>query len=188
MLMNIAPVVPKATLAALERATASGEITWANDAVYLLRSLAWEADLFERSIALLAKIANGETKSDAGRCPDRALPALFLGHARAARTANWHCGRSYPRPADTVALRRIGLLALGGLLEGQLRSGFHFQFGVLSPEISAIGLVPATRCGGGSMPGSRWRGGPLPKGGPSRRRCVGLWPSVSGASDLDGRL
>jgi hypothetical protein len=128
MLMNIAPVVPEATLAALDRATTAGKINWANDVVDLLRSLAWDADLFERSIALLAKIANGEPKTNA----DNALTELFqlcLSGTHAPPEQRIGIAEGYLR-ADTQALRRIGLLALGGLLKGwQFRSGFHFQFG-----------------------------------------------------------
>jgi hypothetical protein len=140
MVMNIAPVVPEATLAALERATASGEITWANYAVDLLRSLAWDAGLFERSIALLAKIANGETKTDA----DNALTELFqlcLSGTHAPLEQRIGIAEGYLR-ADTQALCRIGLLALGGLLKGwQFRSGFHFQFGGRSRD---FGYWPGT--------------------------------------------
>jgi hypothetical protein len=139
MLMNIAPVVPEATVAALERATASAEIIWANDAVYLLRSLAWDANLFERSISLLAKIANGETKTDA----DNALTELFqlcFSGTHAPLEQRIRIAEGYLR-ADSEALRRIGLLALGGLLEGQLRSGFLVQFGGRSRD---FGYWPGT--------------------------------------------
>jgi hypothetical protein len=128
MLMNIAPVIPQDALAAIERTTAGGGITWAKDAVDLLRSLAWDAGLFERSVALLAEIANGETKTDA----DNALTELFqlcLSGTHATIEQRIGIAEGYLR-ADTPALRRIGLLTFDGLLKAwQFRSGFHFQFG-----------------------------------------------------------
>jgi hypothetical protein len=175
MLMNIAPVVPQNTLAALERALASGPILWAKDAVDLLRSLAWDASLFERSVALLAKIANGETKTDA----DNALTELFwlcLSGTHAPTEQRIGVAEGYLR-ADTPALRRIGLLALGGLLKGwQFRSGFHYQFGGRSRD---FGYWPRT---GNEL--RRWFDAGFEL---ARRAIVEGWPVASEVRPLVAR-
>jgi hypothetical protein len=140
MLLNIAPVVPQEALAALERAVAKGPLIWAKDAVGLLQSLAWDAALFERSVALLATIASGETKTDA----DEALTGLFqlyVSGTHAPVELRIGAAERLLRSAEP-SLRRVGLVALGGLLKGwQYRSRFHFQFGGRSRD---YGYWPGT--------------------------------------------
>jgi hypothetical protein len=63
MLKNVAPVSPEATLATLERALfgSDGDKAMAScaDCIHLIRSLAYDATLFERCVALLLKYAEG---------------------------------------------------------------------------------------------------------------------------------
>lgn len=140
MLQNIAPVVPQETLATLERAIAGGPLIWAKEAVVLLQSLAWDADLFERSVVLLAKIAIRDTKTAA----DEALTELFqlyVSGTHAPLEQRIGVAERLLRSAEP-ATRRMGLLALGGLLKGwQYRSRFHFQFGGRSRD---YGYWPGT--------------------------------------------
>jgi len=130
---NIAPVVPRKTLAAIERAFAA-PVTWAKDLVELLRALAWDPALFDRSVTLLAKIAAQGADTGAGESI-AALFQLFLSGTRApieqrARLADSLLCSSEP------ALQNAGLLALGGLLEAwHFTSSHQFQFGARSRDV-----------------------------------------------------
>jgi hypothetical protein len=134
MFNNIAPVVPQATLAALERALAAAPIAWAKDIVELLRSLAWDSALFERSVTLLAKIAAQAAKTGA----DEAITALFhlyLSGTRAPIEKRARLAESFLRSTDP-ALQNAGLLALGGLLQAwHFTSAHNFQFGARSRDV-----------------------------------------------------
>ena len=110
---NIAPVALQETLAALERALAAAPIAWAMD---LLRSLAWDPALFERSVTLLTKIAAPADKTGAGEAIT-ALFHLYLSGTGAPIEQRARLAESFLRSADP-ALQSTGLLALGGLLEG----------------------------------------------------------------------
>jgi hypothetical protein len=134
MFNNIAPVVPRETLAALERALASSPIAWAKGMVELLRSLAWDPALFERSVTMLAKIAAQGDKTGAGEAISD-LFQLYLSGTRAPIEQRARLAESFVRSADP-ALQSAGLLALGGLLEGwHFTSHHHFQFGARSRDV-----------------------------------------------------
>jgi hypothetical protein len=134
MFSNIAPVAPKETLAAMERALAAAPVAWANDLLELLRSLAWDPALFDRSVTLMAKIAALGEKTGAGEAIT-ALFQLYLSGTRALIEQRARLVESFLRSADP-ALQSAGLLALGGLLEGwHFTSGHHFQFGARSRDL-----------------------------------------------------
>jgi hypothetical protein len=134
MFNNIAPVAPKKTLAAIERALAAAPVAWANDLLELLRSLAWDSALFERSVTLLAKIAAQGDKTGAGEAIT-ALFQLYLSGTRAPIEQRAHVAERFLRSADP-ALQSAGLLALEGLLQGwHFTSGHHFQFGARSRDV-----------------------------------------------------
>jgi hypothetical protein len=134
MFCNIAPVAPKETLAAIERALAVAPVAWANDLLELLRSLAWDPDLFERSVTLLAKIAAQGEEAGAGEAI-AGLFQLYLSGTRAPIEQRVRLAERFLRSADP-ALQSAGLLALGGLLESwHFTSGHNFKFGARSRDV-----------------------------------------------------
>jgi hypothetical protein len=140
MFSNIAPVVPQETLAALERALAAAPVVWAKDMVELLRSLAWDPALFERSVTLLAKIAAQGDKTGASEAIT-ALFQLYLSGTRAPIEQRVCLAESFLRSVEPD-LQSAGLLAFGGLLQaGHFTSSHHFQFGARSRD---LGYWPRT--------------------------------------------
>jgi hypothetical protein len=130
---NIAPVVPQETLAAIERAFAA-PVAWAKDLVELVHALAWDLALFERSVALLAKIAAQGDNTGAGESIT-AMFQLFLSGTRASIEQRVRLADSLLCSADP-ALQSAGLLALGGWLEAwHFTSNRHFQFGARSRDV-----------------------------------------------------
>jgi len=134
MLVNIAPVAPEATLAAIERGFGSGEAPEASSmgrVTELLRSLAWDAALFERCAMLLAEIAR--TDNDARDALKR-LFQLYLSGTHALIDLRAAVADRFLRSTD-AGLRQIGLLAIGAMLEGaHFRAPYHFDFGARSRD------------------------------------------------------
>jgi hypothetical protein len=134
MFKNIAPVAPQEALAAMERALAAPPVAWAKDLVELLRSLAWDPALFERSVTLLAKIAAQGDNTGAGESIT-ALFQLYLSGTRSLIQQRACLTESFLRSADP-ALQSAGLLALRGLLHAwHFTSSHHFQFGARSRDV-----------------------------------------------------
>ncbi|MFC6949497.1 hypothetical protein ACFQI9_33710 [Paraburkholderia dipogonis] len=80
MFKNVAPVDPEATLRALERAVCAGQETaaevWVENA-RLLRSLAYDAPLFERSVAMLGRAATEGRDSHKAEEVGQSFASLF---------------------------------------------------------------------------------------------------------------
>jgi hypothetical protein len=109
-------------------------VVWAEDLVELLRSLAWDPGLFERSVTLLAKISAQKGKAGV----DESITALFqlyLSGTHAEIQQRARLAQSFLRSADP-ALQNAGMLALGKLLQAwHFTSGYHFQFGARSRDV-----------------------------------------------------
>ncbi len=154
MFQNIAPVDPEATLQVLERAmSASSEEAAKKCARYvqLLISLAYEARHFERSVALLAKIAvavaEGSRESVGRNANDasKALGSLFLiqlSGTHASPQQRESIIRSLVA-SSTPAERDLGLRALDAALTAwHFGPVFNFGFGARSRD---FGYWPANR-------------------------------------------
>ncbi|MFM0116927.1 hypothetical protein [Paraburkholderia nemoris] len=80
MFKNVAPVDPEATLKALERAVCAGQEiaveVWVENA-RLLRSLAYDAPLFERSVAMLVRAATEGRDSHKAEEVGKSFASLF---------------------------------------------------------------------------------------------------------------
>lgn len=80
MFRNIAPVLPAHTLAALEQAAETSEMSWGSEQVYLLEHLAYDAALFERAVMLLATILKTVTWNGSTGSLNHVLLTLFSQH------------------------------------------------------------------------------------------------------------
>jgi hypothetical protein len=151
MFNNIAPVAPKETLAAIERALAAAPVAWANDLLELLRSLAWDPALFERSVTLLAKIAAQGDKTGAGEAIT-ALFHLYLSGTRAPIEQRAHLAERFLRSA--VRHCKLWPARIRGLLQG-----WHSHQAIVSIRRGRATLVlaaPGGRFGNGMTQGSAW--------------------------------
>ena len=94
---NIAPVVPQATLAALQNAFKKAEESWLRKCSRfspLLRSLAYDIDHFEQSVALLVKLACVPTENGSNDSSAEIIKSLFyrvVRHSRAGRITPESC-------------------------------------------------------------------------------------------------
>jgi hypothetical protein len=132
MFNDIAPVIPGDTLVALERALEPldkiEDIPDVGRLVDLLRSLAYDRELFERSAMLLAKlVALGDEKDAADSL--KSLFFLYLSGTHASIEQRTQMAECLLRSGDPK-LQNIGLSALSAMLEAwQFVSGYPFQFG-----------------------------------------------------------
>jgi hypothetical protein len=152
MFNNIAPVSPEATLGAIEAAlsgpNASGLIDeqWRRDKVgAVLRSIAYDAALFERCVAAMIPLALAEPSDDRTHPIEGALEGLchiFLSGTHAtieqrAGVADGLLRSNEPRE------RSLGLQLLEALLQADHFSGTHsFEFGAW---VRDYGYWPNTR-------------------------------------------
>ena len=108
-----------------------------------LRSLAWDATLFERCVWLLEKIAvygEGKTRQDAAN-RHRRLFYLYLSGTHASTTQRVAAVRRL-LSSTVPAEQRLGLAALGAMLEAtHFSSDYDFQFGGRSRD---YGFHPRT--------------------------------------------
>ena len=155
MFGNIAPVDPEATLLALEQAVlgSAGDESAKKCARYvqLLVSLAYEAEHFERSAALLAKtaVAGAEgSRASIGQNPNdasKAFGSLFfiqLSGTHASPEQRESVIRSFLDSSDP-AERELGLRALDAATTAwHFSPVLHFGFGARSRD---YGYWPATR-------------------------------------------
>jgi hypothetical protein len=146
---NIAPVDPEASLSALERVLLESESETAAQKsgryVPLLRSLAYDAALFERSTALLLKIAeaqraeNAEARTNDGDTNEasRAFASLFpiyFSGTHATLDQRLAVIQSLVR-SDDSRKRALGLMALTAALEtSHFGPRLSFEFGARSRD------------------------------------------------------
>lgn len=140
MLENIAPVAPEAALVALERvgnhqpdvATA----VWRRH-LSLLRSLAYDALLFERSAHVLARAATHSTQDEDAKEASNTFASLFtiyLSGTHASIEQRLGIIEQLLSSGETKA-RALGLVALGKVLMSRHFSSAHrFSFGARSRD------------------------------------------------------
>jgi hypothetical protein len=149
MLNNIAPVSPEATLAAIERVllkTDDAEVVRdCSRHVSLLRSLAYDAELFDRSIALILKIALIRDLNDNANEAAKVFASLFMIRLSGTHaTVEQRLGVIKSLLESTDAKRRkLGSMALKAALEAwHFGSAYNFEFGARSRD---YGYWPSSR-------------------------------------------
>ena len=149
MFNNVAPVAPEVTLVALERvlhrAQGAEVVQRCGRYVQLLRSLAYDAVLFERCAALLVRIAEvGEGKEDASEAA-KVLASLFLiqlSGTHATLEQRLDVIRSLLESDDPKRCS-LGSLALRAALEAwHFGAAYNFEFGARSRD---FGYFPRNR-------------------------------------------
>lgn len=131
MFENIAPVAPEAVLAAIERADPK-DLAHRDRFIHVLRSIAYDADLFERSARLLMRLEAQERDDSSRREPFHNFAALFfiiLSGTRASVEQRLALLDALLR-SDKPEERAAGVHALRNMLEViHFSSGFSFDFG-----------------------------------------------------------
>jgi len=149
MLNNIAPVAPEATLLALERALLepkdSEVVPRCRRYVPLLRSLAYDAALFDRCIALILKIAEaGDVNNDAKEARNvfSSLFHIYLSGTHATIEQRLTIIKSL-LSSNEPSERILGSAALSAALEARhFGFAYNFEFGARSRD---YGYWPRTR-------------------------------------------
>jgi hypothetical protein len=148
MFKNIAPVQPAATLAALRRGSHGGVEAMSGQwrqYLPLLRSLAYESELFEHSAQLLADIATRSTDEPERKQASDTFASLFtlvLSGTHAPIGLRLTVIECLLKSGDERA-RRLGLTSLEKILQAtHFSSGYQFDFGARSRD---YGLTPGTR-------------------------------------------
>jgi hypothetical protein len=142
MFENIAPVAPEAVLAALERVPPEA-LTHREAFKKIIRSIAYEARLFERCAELLLRIGATE-QPDSRVDPDRYFTSLFF-----IAFSGTHASIEQRIKVLDVLLRSderyrraVGVKALRNILEAwHFGSGFDFEFGARPRD---YGFYPKT--------------------------------------------
>lgn len=140
MFENVAPVLPEYTLAALERAgECHPDMTttlWSRH-LPLLRSLAYDPPLFERSVRMLAHASAQGTDGRKGSEASDTFTSLFtiyLSGTHASIEQRLDVLEQLLRSGE-VKERPLGLAALDKVLEtNHFRSGHRFEFGARSRD------------------------------------------------------
>lgn len=138
MFQNVAPVLPEATLAALERAgTSFPNREWHRWHLPLLRSIAYDPALFERSTQVLVRVATqSPDKGEAKEASDTfvSLFTIYLSGTHATIEQRLDVIERLLRSPDTKS-RTLGLAALDGALKTMhFTSGYRFEFGARSRD------------------------------------------------------
>lgn len=149
MFRHVAPVAPEAALSALERALLNCESheTVARSARYLhlLRSIAYDAGLFERCSALIVKIAeaqDAEKRQDEGSRAFASLFPIYFSGTHATLEQRLAVITSLVRSEDPKK-NSLGISALTAALEAtHFGPGFNFEFGARPRD---YGYWPRTR-------------------------------------------
>ena len=145
ILNNIAPIAPKATLEAIEHAAngINGQLFTSRDNQHfviftrLLRSLAYEAELFERCATILCRFALSEKPTENRNSIRNLLKSLFFiylsgTHASANQRLSIIAQLVY---AVSEQEQELGLLLLGCALEAwHFNSLYGFDFGARSRD------------------------------------------------------
>ena len=140
MLMNIAPVSPAAVVGALEKelnGPHKQDLFKKRDSlVRLIRSLAFDAELFERCAKLLVAFAAEDADEDKSDAAD-ALTSLFylyLSGTHASLDQRVQVMEALVRSSNPNE-QRLGLRAFRALLEAShFSSGYNFEFGARSRD------------------------------------------------------
>jgi len=145
MFENVAPLLPQATLAAIERAFGPADVAdheiplHAGSHLNLIRLLAYDSDLFESSIALILRLAEADDPDDfpPSNEASRIFKSLFyicLSGTHA--TIEQRLKVIEPLLASSITKRReLGLAGLRAALEAwQFNSTYSFDFGARSRD------------------------------------------------------
>lgn len=135
MLKNVAPVVPDATLTALERAKLRA-LSKGTRFVRLLRSLAYDPQLFERAALLLAKLSEGCDADEAEAVSDAftSLFTIYLSGTRASIEQRLKVIEALAASASKKE-QALGVAALKKVLDtGPFTSSYDFEFGARSRD------------------------------------------------------
>ncbi|MFA6163060.1 MAG: hypothetical protein WC685_06500 [Methylobacter sp.] len=143
ILNNIAPVAPKATLEAIERAAngengqrfASRDNQHFVDFTRLLRSLAYEAELFERCATILCRFSLSEKPTENNNSIRNLLKSLFFLYLSGTHaSAQQRLGIIEQLVhAESEQEQELGLLLLGSALEvWHFSNHYNFDFGARS--------------------------------------------------------
>ena len=152
ILKNIAPVAPKATLEAIERAAngengqrfASRDNPYFIDFTGLLRSLAYEAELFERCATILCYFALSEKPTENYNSIHGLLKSLFFIYLSGTHASAQQRLRIIEQlvHAESEQEQELGLLLLNSALEAcHFTSDYDFDFGARSRD---YGYSPET--------------------------------------------
>jgi hypothetical protein len=141
MLQNVAPAAPEAALAALERAVLGQEgdeaLQRCDHYVRLLRSLAYDADLFDRCVAVMLKLAEAgdlSAQSNEARGAFASLFTIYLSGTHAPIEQRLQIIETLLL-SDNAKRRGLGLLALKAALESwHFGSHYNFEFGAHSRD------------------------------------------------------
>jgi hypothetical protein len=135
ILENVAPVAPAAALDAIERgARGPDSKTLRENSRHLLRlvrSLAYEPELFDRAVALLASFARPATNGARDEAADatESLFYLYLSGTHASVDQRLRAVETWLR-SDDPADRALGIRALGAMFEAyHFTSSYSFDFG-----------------------------------------------------------
>ena len=135
MFENVAPVLPEAALAALERAGNFSNMVWQQH-LSLLRSIAYDPLLFERSAQMLARAATQTDEREAKDASDTfiSLFTLYLSGTHASIGQRLGVIEKLLRSGEAEA-QSLGLAALNKVLEAtHFTSGDRFDFGARSRD------------------------------------------------------
>lgn len=149
MLENIAPVNESAALDTLLRATANEElISPSNEKraefTRLLRSLAYEADLFEKAVSALLKFALAEPEEGSSNSGRKILKSLFVSHLSgtlASPKQRTEFVNALVLSNDDAKLKLAISLLEAGLEAYHFSSSFGFDFGA---RTRSYGWYPKT--------------------------------------------
>ena len=146
---NVAPTAPEAAVSALELGILAlydpEKLRRCRRYAYVIRSLAYDAELFSRGTALLAKIAGAGELHGGSNLALEAFASLFqlcFSGTRALIEQRLEIARPLLL-SDNVAERMLGLKALEATLEGWHFRPFHdFDFGARSRDYGYWPLSP----------------------------------------------
>jgi hypothetical protein len=140
MFNNVAPVLPSAALAALERVEQRSPdvatVVWRQH-VTLLRSLAYDPPLFERSALILARTATQATDNGAAKEASDTFVSLFSIYLSGTHATIEQRLAVIERllVSDEPKARSLGLRALDAALKTSgFSSGYRFEFGSRSRD------------------------------------------------------
>lgn len=141
MFHNVAPTAPNAALSALEHAILEplndGSFKRCTAYIRLLRSLAYDAKLFERCVALIIKVAHSEDASDQSNEARDVFISLFplhLSGTHATIEQRLHVLEPLLYSEDAIH-RSLGLAGLKAALEAwHFGSHYNFEFGARSRD------------------------------------------------------
>jgi hypothetical protein len=147
MFENVAPVLPEAALAALERADGGNPAAaiglWQRH-LSLLRSLAYDPAVFERSVQLLARVSMQGTDEREAKQASETFVSLFTIHLSGTHaTVEQRLGvvKGLLRSSEAKS-QALGLAALDKVMEAtHFSSGYRFEFGARSRD---FGYQPRT--------------------------------------------